>query len=130
MWSRWRAANPAIVQFWYTVEAAAKEAVNTGRADRAVGRPSAFARECDPTNDLDFMTIRLPNGRKLYYVKPHMGVNRFGRPSLCYWGQNQTTKKWEVTETYGGKLAENITQAVARDCLAETVERLRPPDSR
>lgn len=121
---RWRAANPAIVQFWYTVEAAAKEAVNTGRRIELWDGRLAFARECDPTNDLDFMTIRLPNGRKLYYVKPHMGVNRFGRPSLCYWGQNQTTKKWEVTETYGGKLAENITQAVARDCLAETVERL------
>lgn len=121
---RWRAANPAIVQFWYTVEAAAKEAVNTGRRIELWDGRLAFARECDPTNDLDFMTIHLPNGRKLYYVKPHMGVNRFGRPSLCYWGQNQTTKKWEVIETYGGKLAENITQAVARDCLAEAVERL------
>ena len=78
----------------------------------------------DPENDLDFLTIRMPNGRKLYYAKPHMGVNRFGRPSLCYWGMNQTTKKWEVVETYGGKLAENITQAAARDCLAEAIDRL------
>ena len=70
------------------------------------------------------MTIRLPNGRKLYYAKPHMGVNRFGRPALCYWGVNQKTRRWEATETYGGKLVENITQAVARDCLAEAVERL------
>ena len=53
-----------------------------------------------------------------------MGVNRFGNPSVCYWGLNQTTKKWQEIETYGGKLAENITQAVARDCLAETIERL------
>ena len=121
---RWRRANPAIVQFWYTVDAAAKEAVNTGRRVELWDGRLAFARECDPGNELDFMTIRLPNGRKLYYPKPHMGVNRFGQPSLCYWGQNQTTKKWQELETYGGKLVENITQAAARDCLAEAVERL------
>lgn len=121
---RWRAANPSIVQFWYTVDAAAKEAVNTGRrVDLWDGRLS-FARECDPGNELDFLTVRLPSSRKLYYPKPHMGTNRFGQASLCYWGQNQTTKKWQVIETYGGKLTENITQAVARDCLAETIERL------
>ena len=121
---RWRAANPAIVQFWYTVDAAAKEAVNTGRRVELWDGRLVFARECDPSKDLDFLTIRLPNGRKLYYPKPHMGVNRFGQPSICYWGQNQTTKKWQVIETYGGKLTENITQAVARDCLAEAINHL------
>lgn len=121
---RWRSANPAIVQFWYTVDAAAREAVNTGRQVVLWDGRLVFARECDPANNLDFMTVRLPNGRKLYYAKPHMGINRFGQPSLCYWGQNQTTQKWQVVETYGGKLAENITQATARDCLAEAVERL------
>ena len=121
---RWRMANPAIVQFWHTVEAAAKEAVNTGRCVELQGGRLAFARECDPANDMDFMTIRLPNGRKLYYPKPHMGVNRFGQPSICYLGQNQTTKKWAGLETYGGKLVENITQATARDCLAEAIDRL------
>ncbi len=121
---RWRNANPAIVQFWYTVEAAAKEAINTGRKIELWDGRLAFARECDPRNDLDFLTIRLPSKRKLYYVKPHMGTNRFGQPSLAYWGMNQKTKKWERLETYGGKLAENITQAVARDCLAEAIERL------
>lgn len=121
---RWRHANPAIVQFWYTVDAAAREAVNTGRQIELWNGRLAFARECDPDNDLDFMTIRLPNGRKLYYAKPHMSTNRFGQPSLGYWGMNQKTKKWERLETYGGKLAENITQAVARDCLAEAVDRL------
>lgn len=121
---RWRRANPAIVQFWYTVEAAAKEAINTGRCIELWGGRLAFAREIDPTNELDFLTIRLPNGRKLYYAKPHMSTNRFGRPSLGYWGMDQTTKKWSRLETYGGKLAENITQAVARDCLAEAIERL------
>lgn len=121
---RWRRANPAIAQFWYTVEAAAKEAINTGRYIEMWDGRLAFAREMDPVNDLDFLTIRLPNGRKLYYAKPHMSTNRFGRPSIGYWGMDQTTKKWSKLETYGGKLAENITQAVARDCLAEAIERL------
>lgn len=76
------------------------------------------------------MTIQLPCGRKLYYPKPHTGVNRFGRPAICYWGMNQTTKKWEELETYGGKLAENVTQAVARDCLAEAIERLEAAEYR
>lgn len=83
-----------------------------------------FAREMDPENELDFMTIRLPNGRKLYYAKPHLTTNRFGRPAIGYWAVNQKTRKWEPIETFGGKLTENITQAVARDCLAEAVERL------
>lgn len=121
---RWRTANPSIVQFWAVVEAAAREAVNTSQRIELHDGRLVFARELDPTNGQDFLTIRLPNGRKLYYVQPHMGVNHFGRPSLCYWGMNQTTKKWEVLETYGGKLVENITQATARDCLAEAVERL------
>ena len=124
MVQRWRKANPAIVQFWYSVDAASKEAVNTGRRVELWDGRLVFAREFDAANRLDFMTIQLPNGRKLYYANPHMGTNRFGHPSLCYWGQNQTTKKWTVIETYGGKLAENITQATARDCLAEAIERL------
>ncbi|MEA4896152.1 MAG: DNA polymerase [Oscillospiraceae bacterium] len=112
---RWRRANPSIVQFWYDIESAAWQAV-LGGAATTVGKVTV-ARECDPANNLDFMTIRLPCGRKLYYANPHVGKNRFGRDSLCYYGMNQTSKKWEAVETYGGKLAENITQATARDCL-------------
>ena len=122
--NRWRRSNPAIVQFWRTVEAAAMQAVRTGRQITLLGGRLIFARECDPANGKDFLTIRLPTGRKLYYVNPHIGTNRFGQESICYFGQNQKTKKWGVLETYGGKLTENITQAVARDCLAETIERL------
>ena len=120
----WRRANPHIVQLWYTVEAAAKEAVEQGRRVPLRNGSLVIAREYDPLHQLNFLTIQLPSGRKLYYAEPHMGVNRFGHPSLCYLGQNQTTKKWEEVETYGGKLVENITQAVARDCLAEAIERL------
>ena len=124
---RWRSANRHIVELWYTVEAAAAEAMQYGRpvGCGAVNGPHmVVARECDPNNGLDFLTVELPGGRKLYYAHPHTGVNRFGRPSLCYWGLNQTTRKWEVQETYGGKLVENITQAVARDCLFCAMERL------
>ena len=70
------------------------------------------------------MEIGLPSGRRLYYPSPAITQNRFGRPSISYMGQNQTTKKWERIETYGGKLVENIVQAVARDCLAEAIARL------
>lgn len=119
---RWRRSNPAIVNFWYQVEAAALAAVQEGRSS-TVGCVT-ISRECDPSNGLDFMTIKLPSGRKLYYASPHMGVNRFGKPSIYYWGQNQTTKKWAPLETYGGKLVENITQAVARDCLFYSIEQL------
>ena len=121
---RWRGANPAIVQLWHTVEAAAWEVVRHGRRVAIQEGRLVLARECDPENGLDFLTIRLPSGRKLYYAHPHEGQNRFGRPAVCYYGMNQTTKKWETVETYGGKLVENITQAAARDCLAEAVERL------
>lgn len=120
---RWRQSNPAIVSFWYQIEAAARGAVENGRTS-TVGRIT-IGRECDPHNGLDFMTILLPSGRKLYYASPYMGINRFGKPSICYMGQNQSTKKWETLETYGGKLAENITQATARDCLFYAMEQLQ-----
>ena len=119
---RWRRANPAIVQFWYEIEQAAQAAVATG-ATTQVG-PVTISRELDIVNGLDFMTVLLPAGRKLYYAQPHIGSNRFGSESLCYHGMNQTTKKWATVETYGGKLVENITQAVARDCLFFAMENL------
>lgn len=120
----WRMRNPNIVNFWYILNAAAMEVVQRGLRIPIMAGRLELAREYDRSSGLDFMTVRLPSGRKLYYPGPHLGVNRFGAPSVCYWGVNQNTRKWEEIETYGGKLAENITQAVARDCLAEAVERL------
>lgn len=118
----WRAKSPAIVSFWYTCEAAAMEAIKTGRTVEIRSGTIAFAMEQDQYNE--FMTIRLPNGRKLYYAHPHIGQNRFGNESIAYMGMDQKTKKWSSLETYGGKIVENITQATARDCLAEAVEQL------
>ena len=120
--TRWRTANSRIVQYWYDVETAATNAVCYGI--RSTVRGIIFAREADPANNLDFMTITLPSGRKLYYAGPHVGKNRYGRDSLCYYGLDQTSKKWRPCETYGGKLVENITQAVARDCLFHAMEAL------
>lgn len=118
---RWRKANPSIVKFWYAVEAAAMDAVVSGKATQ-VGQ-IIIAREIGASG-LDFMTVALPAGRKLYYARPHIGTNRFGRPGICYWGMDQASHKWAEVETYGGKLVENITQAVARDCLFFAMENL------
>ena len=71
------------------------------------------------------MFIELPSGRRLAYVKPKMGENRFGGESITYEGTNGTTKKWERLETFGGKLVENITQAVSRDILMFAIRNMK-----
>lgn len=112
----WRQANPAIVQFWYTVEKAAKDALRN--------KPTKIAHGISFIKQSGILFIGLPSGRRLAYVKPEMGVNKFGSPSITYMGMNQTKKSWERLETFGGKLVENIVQAFARDCLAESIIRL------
>lgn len=120
--NRWRDANKRIRDLWYSMEAAAVQVIQTGQP---VGlRSLVLAREMDAGNNLDFLTIRLPSGRKLYYAHPSLGQNQWGKPSITYMGMAQTTKKWKLIETYGGKLVENCVQAIARDCLAEAIERL------
>ena len=91
------------------------------------GAAITFRREADPKTGQDFLTVELPAGRKLFYAHPYLAPakNFPERDSLHYYSVNQTTKKWGTTDTWGGKLVENITQAVARDCLAETLIRLR-----
>ena len=120
--SRWRESNKRIVDLWYRVEAAAVSVIQSGTP--AGVNNLIFARECDTQNGLDFMTITLPSRRKLYYAKPELGVNQWGKPSISYYGVNQTTKQWTPLGTYGGKLVENIVQAIARDCLAAAIEHL------
>lgn len=120
--SRWRDANKRIRDLWYSMEAAAVAVIRDGAP---VGLYNlVLAREVDTANQLDFLTIRLPSGRKLYYAHPSMGLNQWGNPSIIYMGMDQTTKKWKQIETYGGKLVENCVQAIARDCLADAIERL------
>ena len=120
---RWRQANPAIVQLWRDLDSAAVDTIERGTRSYVRGQ-LVLARERDPAKGLDFLTIQLPSGRKLYYASPTLGQNRWGNPSIQYLGVDQQTRRWTTQETYGGKLAENCVQAIARDCLAEAIERL------
>ena len=111
--TQWRQASPTIPRFWRDTEDAARRALeNPGRT---------FTLPCGVKyrRDADALRCRLPSGRILSYWDA-----RIEDGSIVFMGQNQTTRKWEKTETWGGKLVENIVQAVARDCLAESIERL------
>lgn len=119
---RWRSANKRVVDLWYALENAALSVLRTGQPVGIKGL--ILSRESDIQNGLDFLTVRLPSGRKLFYVKPFLAENDFGKEAVHYWGMNQENKKWEKISTYGGKLTENIVQAIARDCLAVTLSRL------
>lgn len=112
--TQWRAASPTIPRFWRDAETAAKNALeNPGRT---------FTLPCGVKylRDAHALRCRLPSGRVLSY----WGARLDNEGSICFMGQNQTTRKWEKTETWGGKLVENIVQAYARDCLAVALLRL------
>ena len=117
----WRSANPAIVKLWANLEESLKDAIN---------QPPAFVHTC--LNKLVFQVkkniafIDLPSGRRLAYVKPELKPHkRFeGKDEITYMGVDQMTRKWTRLSTYGGKLVENVVQAIARDCLAESLVRL------
>lgn len=113
--SSWREANPNIVRFWYAVEKAAIETVKDHN-DRTVGR-IGFQFSANT------LWIVLPSGRRLAYIKPKLQPNRFGRMALTFEGLG-ANNKWVRGETYSGKLTENITQATARDLLAEAMHRM------
>lgn len=118
----WRGANKRIVDLWYSVGNAAVDTVL--ECNKNVVRGVIFSKEADLVNALEFLTITLPSGRKLYYVNPGTRENSWGGLVITYKSSNQTTGKWESTDTYGGKLVENIVQAIARDCLAVSIKRL------
>ena len=115
----WREANPNIVAMWRDVDQAAIQAITT-RSTVTLGNLSF-------TGTKGMLFITLPSGRELAYVKPGIGVNRFGGTSITYWGQG-INRKWRQLETYGGKLVENIVQATARDLLAEAITRIEKAD--
>ena len=122
---RWRTANRHIQSLWYEMDEGARQVIGFGGAVNVHGL--WLAREYDYNQGVYCFTITLPSGRKLFYINPKIGTNRFGGESITYWGMDQTSKtskKWKEIETYGGKLTENVVQAIARDCLAEAIERL------
>ena len=120
--NRWREANSKIRDLWYAFDSAAVQVINYGGSVKV--RCCTVAREYDCVQGTTCLTILLPSGRKLYYVDPAIGENRWGNPSISYMGMDQTTKKWKRIETYGGKLVENCVQAIARDCLAQAIDHL------
>lgn len=119
---RWRDTNKRICDLWYKMNSAAVEAISTG-CSVGVGR-LLVSCEYDAAHEVEYLTVLLPSGRKLYYNSPQIGENKWGGPSISYMGMDQTTKKWKRIETYGGKLVENCVQAVARDCLSQAIENL------
>lgn len=127
---RWRAANPHIVKLWYRVEREALAAMRDG-AVHEIARGVTVVKKTSLVSGLDHLVVGLPSGRSLYYVDPYLKTNRFGKDAIHYMDLNQTSHKWTENNTYGGKMTENIVQAIARDCLAETLLRLdsRYPNS-
>ena len=118
----WRDSNKNITGLWWAIGSTAIEVVEGGGRKAVNG--IIFEKEGDLSNGLDFLTVQLPSGRKLYYVNPGTRLNSWDSKVITYMAQNQTTGKWETAETYGGKLVENIVQAIARDCLAVSIKRL------
>ena len=111
---RWRGSNRRIYDFWYKVQRAAEEAISYG-VITSLDKGLTFSR------DKNFLIIGLPGGRSLYYSNPAITKNDKGRNEIYHWGINQTNKKWSLIPTWGGKLVENIVQAVARDLLANAI---------
>jgi DNA polymerase len=116
MVKRWRAENPMIVALWGGVERAAIRAVRSRGETFTAGRCNFF------TND-KWLFIELPSGRELAYYKPVIRENKWGEPALFYEGEDDRSQ-WVLNPTYGGKLVENITQAVSRDILCDAQRRL------
>ena len=115
---QWRSAHENIVAWWRSLEDAAKKSIRTKSA--AVDELGHIQFDFVDNN----LYLYLPSGRRLVYVNAQIGANRFGNTSVLYAGQNQVTKKWEMLETYGGKLAENVVQGTARDCLRDSMMNL------
>lgn len=118
MVNRWREQNPNIVQLWRTIEHAAKFVINSKRGCLAIPGVT-FRMEASTTCPFSFMTMSLPSGRKLYYADPRVGDDGH----IHY--MEQTDRGWQDSETYGGKLTENLTQAIGRDCLEFALDNLK-----
>lgn len=115
---KWRSANPKIVELWEELENAAIDAITYGHEIIATERNLVFRY------DGENLTITLPSGRALFYRKPYLTVVK-GHKEIRYQGLIQTTKQWGTIDTYGGKLTENVVQAIARDLLGHAMLNLQ-----
>ncbi len=123
----WRAASPSITRLWRQLEDGAKACIQRYQTTRRGCKTGAltsikgvwFKMQSDGN-----LLLHLPSGRTLSYRSARIGENRFGGESIVYLGADQLTRSWGDVETYGGKLTENLVQAIARDCLAEAMQRL------
>lgn len=115
--NRWRNSNKRIVDMWHTIQNCVVSCLKTGQT-QAMQKGIFFSLENGN------LVITLPSKRQLFYINARLEPNKFGTEAIVYMGQNQTTKKWEKIPTYGGKMTENIIQAIARDCLAESLKNL------
>lgn len=111
----WREANPHIVEMWWSVDRAIKNAIRNRVTTETHGLKFIYKS--------GMLFIELPSGRRLAYVKPKIGINQFGSESVTYEGVG-ATKKWERLESYGPKFVENIVQAISRDILCYAMQRL------
>lgn len=114
---RWRASSRRIYDFWYKVERAAQEAIEYG-VITSLEHGITFSR------DAQFLLIRLPSGRTLFYNRPMLRPDERNSKEIWFMGLNQSSKKWGPISTWGGKLVENIVQAVARDLLCNAISNL------
>lgn len=114
---RWRASNRRIVDLWYKVEQAAVDCIEYG-VITTLDHGVTFSR------DDEYLFIMLPSGRHLFYHKPMLLPDERGREKIWFQGVDQNTKQWGRISAYGGKLVENIVQAIARDCLANSIKNL------
>ena len=113
---RWRASNPRIKDLWWKLDRAAVQCVK-------YGTPQYLQKGLVLSRDQEYLFITLPSGRQLFYLHPGILPNRWGDDAISYEGRG-ASKKWVTLETYGGKLTENVVQAIARDCLAEAMYKL------
>jgi len=112
---KWRASNPHITKLWWTIDKAVKYVVRTKNFYSCYGLNFSYER--------GILFIELPSGRRLAYCKPRLGINAFGSECVTYEGVG-ASKKWERLESYGPKFVENIVQAISRDILVESMQRL------
>lgn len=120
---QWRGSRPMTTRFWRELEDAAKRAIYTGRSQimpLAHGKAKLQIDCKRADDDISFLSIKLPSGRRLFYIDPQVDTSG----NILYKGQNQQTRKWEYLKSYGGKLTENVTQAIARDCLGIAMQRV------